>query len=190
MRVSFFPSLRWPFPLRASAPEANAQAELCYPLAPVPCVAVLGCQLQPAPGVHCLPHWTGEEVVRIGPMALAASFQDLQRLAEMMRGGALELPELCYPLLVFSRPGEGALSLEQHDELWSWFGLPCFEQIRDGSGRLLAHECEARDGFHLTGDGQPAQVGGWLMQSSCECGQATPRVRITAMRWSAANAGD
>lgn len=157
---------------------ANPSPPLGYPLFPAPRMAVLGCEVQEAPGVYCLPEWSAADVAQIRPLALAASFSDYARLAALIRTGALALPELQYPLLVFSLPGEGPLTHEQHDEMWAWFGLPCFEQIRDADGRLLAQECEARDGFHLTAQARPGDLGGRLVHTLCECGQVTPRVRI------------
>jgi hypothetical protein len=153
-------------------------------------MAVLGCELQEAPGVYCLPDWSAGEVAQIRPLALAASYSDYERLAALIRGGELALPELQYPLLVFSRPGEGALNREQHDEMWAWFGLPCFEQIRDADGWLLAQECEARDGFHLTGHARPGDLGGRLVHTLCECGQLSPRVSIAPAHALFARAGD
>jgi hypothetical protein len=153
-------------------------------------MAVLGCDVQPAPGVHCLDPWTAEEVAGLRPLALAATYPELEKLAALVRRGELALPELQYPLLVFSRPGEGTLSPAQHDALWGWFGVSCFEQIRDAGGRLLAHECEARDGFHLTAGSEPADLGGRLLHTPCECGQPTPRVRIGPAHALMAHAGD
>lgn len=174
-------------PLRA---EATHYPSLGYPLFPAPRMAVLGCEVQPTPGVHCLLEWTAEEVARIRPLAVAAPFSGFAALADLMRRGELALPELQYPLLVFSRPGAGSLSPEQHHAMWAWFGLPCFEQIRDEDGRLLAQECEARDGFHLTGHTRPVDLGGRLLHTLCECGQVTPRVRISPAHALAASMGD
>ena len=170
--------------------DADRRPELAYPLFPAPRMAVLGCEVRSAPGVHCLNNWTAAEVESIRPLALAASFPNLETLATMMRRGQLALPDLQYPLLVFSRPGDGALGQQQHDAIWSWFALPCFEQIRDSHGHLLAHECEARDGFHLLGDTRPSQIGGRLLHSLCECGQVSPRVRIAPAQALTAQAGD
>lgn len=163
---------------------------LGYPLFPAPRMIVLGCEVEPAPGVHCLLNWTAADVARIRPLALAAAFPDFAALAAMVHRGELALPDLQYPLLVFSRPGEGALTQEQHDELWGWFGLPYLEQIRDGDGRLLAQECEARDGFHLTADAGTMELEGRLLQAPCECGQISPRVHIAPSLAFAAQAGD
>ncbi len=176
--------------IRPHRTEPNPRPELAYPLFPAPRMVVLGCDVQPAPGVHCLRRWTAAEVAEIRPLALAATYLELEQIAALMRRGELALPDLQYPLLVFSRPGDGALSPAQHDALWSWFGLPCFEQIRDADGRLLAVECEARDGFHLTADGDPANLAGRLLPTACECGQVTPRVRIGPAHVLTAQAGD
>lgn len=183
-------SLRRSLTPRPAGTSASPYPPLGYPIFPAPRMAVLGWEVQPAPGIHCLVDWTPARVARIRPLALAAAFPAYVTIAAMVQDGEIALPELRYPLLVFSRPGEGALSPEQHDAIWSWFGLPCFEQIRDGKGRLLAQECEAREGFHLTGDTRPGELGGRLMHTLCGCGQVTPRVRIAAAQVFAAKAGD
>jgi len=158
--------------------EARQYPDLGYPLLPVPRMAVLGLKVQPEPGIHCLLNWTPSDLARVRPLALAARFRDYERVARWMRQGALALPELQFPLLVLSGQRVGALTVAQHDALWAWFGLPCFEQIRGVDGGLLAQECEARDGFHLVGHASPEDVGGSLVCEACECGQASARVRI------------
>jgi hypothetical protein len=164
-------------------------AALEYPLVPTPSIAVLDGRIAASSGVHCLPAWDAASLELVRPLALAGPFQSLARVASLMRAGDLVLLDLRYPLLVFSHPREGALSAGMHEDLWRWFGLPCFEQIRGTRGRLLAQECDARDGFHLCGDVDPRLLGGKLLSEPCACGQTTPRMRLAPRRQFAAGAG-
>ena len=169
---------------------ARQHPRLDYPLFPPPRMAVLGCEVQPLPGIYSLLEWTADDVARIRPLALAAAFPVYEELAGWMRRGELALPDLQYPLLVFSRPEAGVLSQSQHDALWAWFGLPCFEQIRGHDGSLLAQECEARDGFHLAQHIRASSLGGHPLDARCACGQVSPRVWLRPSLALAANSRD
>jgi len=161
---------------------------LDYPLFPVPRIAVLGCAVRPGPGIHCLPEWTAADLALIRPMSLAGSWTELSAVAGLMRQGDLELPDLRHMILVFSDPVSGALSPQQHAALWDWFRLPTQEQMRASDGRLLASECEARDGFHLAAVVEAGDVAGVPVEGACSCGSRDPRVRLEPARALAAAA--
>jgi hypothetical protein len=146
-----------------------------YPLFPAPRVAVLGEALRESDGVRCLPQWTPPQLAHIRPMALAGRYPELATVAGLMESKRIELTDLRYPLVVFSPPGRGALTSAEHDQLWRWFHLPVYEQIRDGRGRLLAAECDARDGFHLVSGVDAGEIGAQIVPGPCECGLTTPR---------------
>lgn len=170
-------------------PACDALPALDYPLAAPPRVAVLGLELRPETGIHSLPNWTVPHLSRLRPMALAGAWADLAAVARLMRAGHLRLPELNYPLVVFSAPGATPLSEERHSQLWDWFGLPVFEQVRGAGGRLLAAECECREGFHLAEGRDPLELGAQAVGGRCPCGSAQPLYRLAAARALAA-AGD
>jgi hypothetical protein len=170
-------------------PGRKEAPALEYPLAPVPRVAVLGLELRRESGVHSLPVWTVPQLSRLRPMALAGGWADLAAVARLMRAGQLRLPELNYPLVVFTTAGRQPLSGEQHALLWEWFGLPVFEQIRAAGGRLLATECESREGFHLAAGADPGEIGAAAVEGRCPCGSSQPLYRVAAGRALAA-AGD
>jgi hypothetical protein len=168
---------------RAARPGGRSPAHnLHYPLYPPPRVAVLGLELRGPRGVHCLPHWSGADLKRLRPHALAGWWNDLAEAARLVLAGELDLACLQYPIVVFLRPERAPLPARCHDRLWEWFGVPTFEQIRLPDGELLAYECEARDGYHLAS----AEAAEWLgaVRSSlpCACGSPMPVYRIAAAR--------
>lgn len=153
---------------------------LHYPLYPPPRVAVLGLELDGPAGVRCLVDWTPEALARLRPQALAGWWNDLAEVARSVLAGDLELPDLVFPILVFSRAGSGPLPPRCHDLLWEWFRVPTFEQIRGSGGELIAFECAARAGFHLAPgvEAEALSLARWL--ESCPCGSSAPLYRAGA----------
>jgi len=174
---------------RAARRKAEtAWHELHYPLCAPPRVAVLGLELRGPRGVHCMPQWSAAALRRLRPQALAGWWNELAEVARMMQAGELELPELQYPVILFSRPESAPLPARCHDLLWDWFRVPTFEQIRAADGALLAYECEARDGFHLAAPGAEAQLALVRATVPCACGSPAPLYRSQSASL-AANAG-
>lgn len=163
----------------ASLPPGSARLPaLCYPLFPAPRTAVLGASLHEQPGVHSLPQWTPPQLERLRPHALAGDWGELSTVARLMRDGIVSLPDLRYPIVVFSSTVAGPLSQERHLLLWDWFHLPTFEQIRGADMRLLATECEARSGFHLSAGVSAGELGALAIAGNCGCGSREPLFRI------------
>jgi hypothetical protein len=173
-------------------PRATAGAgppPLDYPIAAPPRIAVLGAEVHRQSGIHSLPRWTVADLARLRPMALAGPWADLAAAARLLRAGQLQLPELHYPLVVFTRAGTPPLGPDRHAQLWEWYGLPAFEQIRSSSFRLLAMECESRQGFHLAPGADPRQLDAHAGPGACPCGSTQPLYRLAPARALAA-AGD
>lgn len=168
--ISSLLSLRW-------AAFANAEAEplpgLCYPLPRLPRVAALGWRFQPAGGLVCLERWSARSLEDAEPEALAAAPDDLRLVAALRRQGVLRLPHLAYPLVALLDASEGPLSEPELEQLWTCFGLPIRQQVRDRQGRLLAYDCEAAEGFHLAHPGYPL-AGLWTREHHCGCGDPAP----------------
>lgn len=150
---------------------------LHYPLYPSPRVAVLGLELDGPKGVRCLPDWTPEALARYRPQALAGWWNELTEVARRLLAGDLELPDLQYPIVVFSRGSSGPLPPRCHDLLWGWFRVPTLEQIRARGGQLLAFECAARDGFHLAPGVDPSSLPLHRALEPCPCGNPAPLYR-------------
>lgn len=161
---------------QTESPAATAALHrLEYPLDPMPRTAVLGWLLRAELQIPVFETWSVKQLESSRPQALAGSLKDLVEVAALREMRVLKLRSLSYPLVVITRPGEPRLSEADHDRLWRLFRLPVFEQIRDLDGRLLAWECESRDGFHFAPDA-PAQMAGrieWPKQCNCELAVAS-----------------
>jgi hypothetical protein len=111
--------------------------------------------------------WT-PAAAAFAPAALAGTREQLLCLAS-------EPPRLTHALIVLARPGEHLIAAAERDRLWRAFGVPIFEQIIAGDGRLLAAECEAHDGLHVAIAGR-AWDGYFMETAGCPCGQKSPRL--------------
>lgn len=117
---------------------------------------------------------------RFRPASIAAGFHTFALIAHHLRRRTLTF-ELSSPLLVFSSPEKGPLTSFQHDQLWAWFGLPIYEQIRGAAGQLLAESCDAHGDFHLrTHDPSPLSLE--PAGQPCFCGRTDPTFRIHPAR--------
>lgn len=190
--------MRIPLPWKRNVITKPQLPSLVYPLYPSPRVAVLGTSMDEEFGVRSFPRWSVCELERFQPEALAGSMAELTTVARLRRHGQMALRCLKYPIVVLTNAGDPPLDASQHDDLWRWFGLPVFEQIRDRRGNLIAYECEARNGYHLApGVVLDAAMSGlrWFSGATrerCECGAATTRLMPRAEEHSRAiaSAGD
>lgn len=166
--------LRKALALKQQRHAADPKAPLRYPVSPQPRVAVLGAELKGPSGTHCFLSWSAEELRRLRPQALAGWWNDLAEVARLVLAGELELPQLQFPILVFSRPESAPLPPRCHDLLWDWFRVPTLEQIRAADGQLLAYECMARSGFHLAPQAAPGALSLVRAGRPCRCGDPAP----------------
>jgi len=151
---------------------------LAYPLEPAPRTAVLGLATRSEPNIFSFPAWTVKQLRDCRPQALAGSYEDLETVASLRDQGFLPLPELSFPLVVFINTGALRLSAEQHHGLWRKYCLPVFEQIRDQQGRLIAWECEARQGFHFDAGITVGHRGLHHDVTPCGCGRHDARIQL------------
>ena len=163
--------------LRSPTPPVRILSRLYYPLPGTPRVAVLGHPVKTEPNVRCFSHWTCHQLLRFDPEAIAASLPALLEVARLRSEGFLSLPSLALPQVVFSSLRTGILGQQDRERLWHAFGLPFYEQIRDDEGRLLAYECDARDGFHWVGE----EAGTHLARPQlCACGRMATKTPASA----------
>ena len=145
-----------------------------------------------------------ERLEQFGPESIAGSPNRLLLLADLKRSGKLALPSVRHSLVMQFELGEAWITDEEREALWNVFQVPVFEQICDHNGRVLVHECEARQGLHI-GDGQtwivdlqarlwhaagrnvinrsrvaPAATGlyGSVVLEGCPCGKPGPRLKV------------
>jgi hypothetical protein len=164
---------------------------LDYPLPGAERIAVAGTRLRAERRVRSYLHWRTPDLEAWRPQALAGHRAELFAIGELHRRQMPPLLDLTFPLVVLSSLREGPLSSEQHDRLWSLYGLPVYEQIRGADETLLGWECDARDGWHLAlnADGEPkltvdrVRAAGWIsdeIEDRCACGETSLRLVIQA----------
>jgi hypothetical protein len=78
-----------------------------------------------------------------------------------------------YPIVVLSDVSQGLMTDADRDYIWKEFGVPVFEYLVD-ENEILAQECEAHEGLHLT-----QQLDGLVLEVTnepCPCGRPGDRV--------------
>lgn len=135
------------------------------------------------------------------PDAIAGTKESLRRLCRHLVACHSDFRFVDRAVFVVTAVGERPLNDQVRDELWHLFGVPVFELFVAGDGVILAHECEAHDGWHVNGSvaqfvklrGEPHLVlrrpmpdGGYtaigvgftgaVTRRPCACGLQTQRV--------------
>jgi hypothetical protein len=145
-----------------------------YPVPPAPRTAVLVPWFQESIRTNRLlrvfPHGWSQDAGAFAPAAVAGTLEQLTALA---REG---IPSLTHALIVLWRPDQQRLRDADREILWSAFRVPVFEQVIGKSGKLLAAECEAHDGLHIS---STSFHGESVDDSPCPCGRKTPRIGVT-----------
>ena len=103
-----------------------------------------------------------EHLISFRPGILAGSLEDLRLLAADVTASKA--------MVVFC---SGPLAEAERNWLWQRFALPCFEQILDQRGHVIAEECEVHAGLHVLA---PDAIAGTLTSVECECGRSEPRL--------------
>jgi hypothetical protein len=109
------------------------------------------------------------------PAMLALPLDLALSLADRKRRGLFALPSLNTAIVVLTSVDHSPLGDHHRDLLWSAFGVPVFEQLRQSDGAVIARECEVHDGLHII---DPAhKLCGEIVSDPCACGSETPRLR-------------
>ena len=162
---------------------------LNYPLPEAERIAVVGGQLRAERRVRSYLHWRTPDLEAWRPQALAGHRMELFAIGELRRRRFVPLLDLTFPLVVLSSLREGPLSSEQHERLWTLYGLPVYEQIRGAGETLIGWECDAREGWHLAPNAKedPAlaldrvRAAGWRgneIHDRCACGEICHRLVV------------
>jgi len=156
-------------------PWSNRKAPFQYPIAPAPRTIVLVDWFDPSPAraVQTFAEGWTRQASAFAPAAVAGTREQLLSLAA-------DPPPLTHALIVLARPGDPLTTVAERDQLWRAFGLPMFEQIIAEDGRLLAAECEAHDGLHISIAGRTWDAY-WIESAPCACGQKSPRLVAQAV---------
>jgi hypothetical protein len=142
---------------------------LVHPLDPIPRTAVLAEGFEETAQIRVFPQGWCCEAERFRPEVLAGPLNSLLALAR-------DQLELTHGLIVFTYDFEARLSDRDRDLLWQAFGVPVFEQVLGPAEELLATECQAHDGLHVTAEPGALE----LDYKSCGCGATTPRLLESA----------
>ena len=135
------------------------------------------------------------ELGGFNPSILVGYGFDLQRLADKVQLGELELNSLDHAIFALTDCGTRPIADGLRANLWQVFGVPVYELIVAPGCKLLASECEAHDGWHLPEgasayliDGEvvctlPPQhhvhtgLSGEIDNNPCPCGRSTLRLK-------------
>ncbi len=137
--------------------------------------------------------WSDLQV--FGPNVVIGSLVELQRLANQVRLGLLDMSSIDRALVILTRFGSDPLSDLSRVELWQTYGVPIFELYLGLDQTLLASECEAHEGWHLAegvtstslesgelvfegagNSGLRTGLHASIDRITCHCGRTTPRV--------------
>ena len=100
------------------------------------------------------------------PEILAAPLSMLRELSESV--------SVSKALVVFTDRCSSPLTQATRDWLWQRFAVPCFEQLLDASGQVIAEECQVHDGLHVL---RMDATSGTLTTAECDCGRTEPRLK-------------
>jgi hypothetical protein len=115
-----------------------------------PKTAILMPGFQQTSAVRTMAHnWT-KALKRFGASALAAPVSVLREMATAMEYGQQEIHAPQHFVVSFTGDDHGELGEEDREQFWRVFRVPVFEQRVGFDGRVVAYECEAHDGLHIT----------------------------------------
>ncbi len=111
-----------------------------------------------------------EAIQAFRPEILAGPLHALEGLSESVRA-----PKA---VVVFTDSCSSPLSDATRDWVWNRFAVPCFEQLLNARGEVIAEECQVHAGLHVL---RAESVFGMLSSAECDCGRTEPRL-AAAMR--------
>ncbi len=139
-------------------------ATFIHPMDPTPRTAILAPGFLETKLVRVFPAGWSEEAARFNPSSIAGTTEQLRRLT----GLGIQLH---HSLIAFTYDSEAGLSDDDRDLFWDAFGVPSFEEHLGPRNELLAMECEAHAGLHVTEGFEYLH----LDRNSCVCGNPAPR---------------
>lgn len=98
--------------------------------------------------VGAFPPERWQELEAYRPHALVGPAANLQRLAERVQLGTVELTTVDRAVFALTECGDMPLSDVARVILWQTFGVPVYELFIGADSNLLASECEAHEGWH------------------------------------------
>ena len=113
-------------------------------------MAVIGPWFNVKGSARVFKHISVSALNRYRAEAVAGPVTTLKSLAEQILADGTPLDSLQYGVIAFTGNGCPALVEADKDLLWRAFQVPVFEQYRGPEGQLLATECEAHQGLHIS----------------------------------------
>lgn len=141
----------------------GAGARFVHPLDPPPRTAILAGGFRPSRWSRVFPSGWNEEAEKLAPGAIAGPFYQLFVLTRSKIS-------LTHAVISLAWDPQEFLTADQRELLWSSFGVPVFEQYLGPGNVLLASECEAHAGLHVT----EQYRGPTSRRSGCLCGSSVP----------------
>jgi hypothetical protein len=139
-----------------------AAAVFVNPLDPPPRTAILAPRFRSTRTTRVFPNGWDNDAAKFSPGAIAGTFDQLLAAAD---AGV----RLTHAVVCLSWDIDNLLTDAQRDHLWEVFGVPVFEQILGPGNVLLANECGAHAGLHIT----PAYAGAMADVARCACGRSS-----------------
>ncbi len=99
------------------------------------------------------------------PEIIAGSFTALRQLNPAV--------SVARAVVLFTDSCSSPIPQNHRDWLWQRFAVPCFEQLLDARGQVIAEECHVHSGLHVL---RLADISGTLTSVECECGRSEPRL--------------
>jgi hypothetical protein len=154
-----------------------------YPVPVTPRVALLRANLGHGRPVRYFDDRSHDYLHRIAafrPESFAGSLEQLRRIGRELEHDLLRTFNI-RAIVILAPVDAVPVTQAERDELWSIFQAPAFEQRLANDGELVAAECEAHEGLHVTGSfNADAPAGAILDLAPCGCGQTSPRIRFNA----------
>jgi hypothetical protein len=127
------------------------------------------------PDVQVFSEWS-EKADAFAPAVIAGTRDQLLALCALTTKHTLT-----HAVISLTHPGDPLLTPEERNQLWQAFHVPVFEQVIGPRGQLLASECEAHVGLHVSTDPKLAKLldGLATQDGPCSCGQKSPRIHVT-----------
>lgn len=99
-------------------------------------------------GVEPFPCARWRELEAYRPQILVGPASELQKLAERVQLGAVDVRSVDRVVFVVTQCGDSPISDVSRVVLWQAFGVPVYELLVGADGMRLAGECQAQEGWH------------------------------------------
>lgn len=143
----------------------GTNARFVHPLEAPPRTAILVPGFRSRGPIKAFPEGWCPAAKQFAPAVIAGTFRQLCDAAKV---GS----RVTHAIIPLAWDPSELLTAEQREILWDAFGVPIFEQYLGPGNVLLASECDAHAGLHVT----DAYAGPAATRPACACGRSTARL--------------